>query len=130
MNLIFDTSILIDIERRKEETLEKLRELVATYPAPAKLTFINEFEFLFGLKEYEPKKKEKALQFLNNFHIIQTTKKTAKILADIKWKYDKKGITMSLTDLIISCITIENNMVLVTKDKDFLKIEELNKIVI
>ena len=130
MNLIFDTSILIDIERRKEETLKKLEELAKTYPAPAKLTFINEFEFLFGLKEYEPKKKEMAVQFLNNFHIIQTTKRTTKILADIKWKYDKKGVAISLTDLIIACIAIENNMTLVTKDKDFLNIEELNKIII
>ena len=67
---------------------------------------------------------------MNNFHIIQTSRKTAKILADIKSKYDKKGVTISLTDLIISCITIENNMVLVTKDKDFEKIENLKKIII
>ncbi len=130
MTLVFDTSILIDIERKKEATLNQLKDLAKRYPAPAKTTFINEFEFLFGLKEVIPKKREKSLEILNNLNIIQTTRKTANILADLKLKYDKRGIPLSMTDLCIAGIVIENGLILVTKDQDFVKIEELQKIII
>ncbi len=130
MTLVMDTSILIDIERRKEETINKLNNLIKKYPSPAKITFINEFEFKFGLEKHEPKNKEKALVFLNNFSVIQTSKKTAGILAKLKYKYDRKGIVIPLADLLIASLVIENSMVLLTKDNDFLKIEELEKIVL
>ena len=51
-------------------------------------------------------------------------------MADLKYKYEKKGIVVPLADLIIASIAIENNAVLVTSDKDFEKIEELKKIII
>src|SRR3989344_7327011 len=130
MTLVLDTSILIDIERRKEVTLEKLRQIILIHQQPAKITFVNQFEFLLGIKEREPKNKEKAIAFLNQFLGINTTKLTAGILSDLKYKYDKIGKNLSLTDLLITSLVIENNMVLLTKDKDFEKIEELKKIII
>jgi len=130
MTLVLDTSILIDIERRKEVTLEKLRQIILIHQQPAKITFVNQFEFLLGIKEREPKNKEKAIAFLNQFLGINTTKLTAGILSDLKYKYDKIGKNLSLTDLLIASLVIENNMVLLTKDKDFEKIEELKKIII
>ena len=48
----------------------------------------------------------------------------------MKYKYDKKGETLPLADFLIASQVIENNMLLVTADKDFDKIEELRKIVI
>lgn len=130
MTLVLDTSILIDIERRKEVTLEKLRQIILIHQQPAKITFVNQFEFLLGIKEREPKNKEKAIAFLNQFLGINTTKLTAGILSDLKYKYDKIGKNLSLTDLLIASLVIENNMVLLTKDKDFEKIEELKKIIL
>ena len=50
MNLIFDTSIIIDIERGNKETINSIKELKDLYPAPAKITFITYFEFLYGLR--------------------------------------------------------------------------------
>lgn len=46
-------------------------------------------------------------------------------MADLKYKYEKKGIVIPLADLIIANIAIENNTVLVTSDKHFERPEEL-----
>ena len=130
MTLVLDTSILINLERGSEATIRQLRKLAEAYPLPARITFISEFEFLMGIQEREPKNKDKALAFLRHFSILQTRNGTADLLAGLKFRYDKKGIAISLADFIIAALTIQNNMTLVTKDKDFQKIEELKKIIL
>lgn len=130
MTLILDTSLLIDIERKFQPTINRLKELSNTYPLPARITFVNEFEFLLGIKEKIPKNKEKAEAFLNNFSVLHTSRQTSQILADLKQKYDNKGIALPLADLLIATLAIENNKILVTKDHDFKQIEELRKIII
>ncbi|MBI2671469.1 type II toxin-antitoxin system VapC family toxin [Candidatus Woesearchaeota archaeon] len=130
MTLVLDTSILIDLERKNSETINKLKNFIEIHQSPAKITFINEFEFLFGVKEKNIKNKEKSISFLYNFDILPTTGKTATILSNLKYKYDKNGIAISLADLLIASMVIENNFVFLTKDKDFEKITELNKIIL
>ncbi len=130
MSLAFDTSVLIGIEKRDSRVIEKLNGLSKSYPLPAQLPFMSYFEFLVGLKKRKPKKYDALIEFLNNFSILQTTNKTAEILSDLKIKYDSKGIAFSLTDLMIASQVLENQLTLVTMDKDFEKIEEIKKIVI
>lgn len=128
MNLVFDASVLIAIEKGDEAILQKLKKLSKDYPASPVLPFIIHFEFSYGLKKRKPKKIDKLFEFLNSFNLLEITSKTSDILSDLKLKYDKKGISFSLTDLLIASQVIENRMVLVTMDKDFEKIKELNKI--
>jgi predicted nucleic acid-binding protein len=125
MNLIFDTSILVDLERGYEATIKKLEELRKIYPAPAKIGFISYFEFLLGFKNKSVKNKEKARQFIEKFSVMQTTKNTAEALVTLKQKYE-----LPLADLLIAAQVLENNAILVTKDKDFNMIKEMEKIVI
>ncbi|MEK6898818.1 MAG: type II toxin-antitoxin system VapC family toxin [Nanoarchaeota archaeon] len=125
MYLVLDTSILIDIERAYIGTIEKIRELKKTYPAPAKISFISYFEFIVGLKEKSEKNKEKSSAFIEKFDMMQTNKSTANYLAHLKNAYE-----LPLADLFIAAQTIENNAILVTKDKDFEQITELNKIIL
>lgn len=125
MNLIFDTSIIIDIERGNKDTIDKIRELKDLYPAPAKITFISYFEFVHGIRNKMPKNKQKAIAFIEEFSVIQTTKATANNLSLLKNKYE-----LPLADLLIASQVIETNNILVTKDNDFKNIEEMNKILI
>jgi|SRR3989344_1161024 len=129
MTLVLDTSILIEIKNGNRKVIEKLKTLSTAYSQPAKITFINQFEFLLGIKEKSQKNKEKALSLLNEFVILHTTNKTAMILSELKYNYENKGISLSLADLIISSIVIENNLIFLTQDRDFEKIEELQKII-
>ena len=130
MTLLFDTSILIDIERKHPETIKQIKELARIHPLPAVIAFVSEYEFIMGTKEKEPRNKINALYFLKKFLVLHTSQRTSSLLADLKFKYDKKGISLPLADLLIATLTIENNRILVTKDKDFIRIEELKKIFI
>lgn len=130
MTLVLDTTILIEIKNRNEEIIKKLKDLSLVYSQPAKITFITQFEFLFGIKEKNSRNQEKALDMLNQFVILHTTDKTANILSNLKYNYEKKGINFKLADLIIASLVIENNLILLTQDTDFEKLDELNKIII
>ena len=129
MTLALDTSILIELERRNPIIIKKMKEFSTLYPLPPYIPFISYYEFLRGLKIKGLKDYEKKLAFLNKFNILKTSKKTAEILADLRIKYDKLGITLSLADFLIVSQVIENNLILVTLDKDFETIEELDKII-
>ncbi len=128
--LIFDTSIIIDIEHNIKPTIEKIKELSQTYPFLPKIAFIAEFEFIYGLQGKNEKNQAKALSFLQNFEVVYPTKKTSSIIAQLKYKYERKGLTFSLTDLYIAALALEHQLILITKDGDFKPIEEINKIVL
>jgi predicted nucleic acid-binding protein len=125
MQIVIDTSIVIEIERENIEVINKIAELKEIYPSPPKISFITYFEFLEGISKRSIKNKERAMQMIDLFEVIQTTKKTAHNLVNLKGKYE-----FPIPDLIIAAQTIELNGVLVTKDNDFKNINELNKIII
>jgi len=130
MNLAFDTSVLIGVEKRDGTILKKIEELSKTYPSIPQLPFISHFEYLFGLKKRKPKNSSKLLKILNKFPLLQFTEKTSDILSDLKIKYESSGVSLSLADLLIASQVIENKLILVTTDKDFKRIEELKCVVL
>lgn len=130
MTLVLDTSILIAIERKEKVVMDKLKEISKGHILFPKISFMSYFEFVIGLKIKKPKKMEELFVFVNNFNCLQTTRETAGILADLKIRYDGEGVSLSLTDLLIASQVIENKMVLVTRDRDFLKIGELKSIIV
>jgi predicted nucleic acid-binding protein len=93
------------------------------------LPFIAYYEFLRGLKVGKPKKYSELKEFVDQFNVLSTTKKTAEILSNLRIKYDASGEKLPLADLLIASQIIENQLVLVTKDKDFERIKELKKII-
>ncbi len=125
MNIVLDTSILIELENGNKNVINKLEELKKLYPAPPKISFISYFEFLYGLRNKSIKNKDKSLAFLNRFSIISITKNTANFLVNFKQKYE-----LPLADLLIAAQVEETNGVLVTKDNDFNMIEEIEKSII
>jgi predicted nucleic acid-binding protein len=128
--IVLDTSVLISVERKDEEVIDKILELSEEYGKEFYITFMNLFEFLLGVMVKKIRKKKEAVSFLKRFLVLNSTELTSRIMANLKFKYDKKGEVIPLADLIIASIVIENGMVLVTSDKDFEKIEELKKVII
>jgi predicted nucleic acid-binding protein len=124
MSVILDTSILIAHQKGDARVRRELRVLAKKFPLTPAITFINAFEYLVGISLLT-KRKAPASQFLGNFDVINTTDKTAEIMASLRVKYEKLGIVIPLPDLIIASLAIENNMVLVTSDKDFKDVKEL-----
>jgi len=131
MKFIIDTSILADLEKGETAVSKRLLAVTGDLDLSAyNITFVNLFEFLFGIKLRSPKNQRIALEFIDKFWVLHTTNETSKILANLRFKYDKKGIVLSLADFIIAALAIENDLTLVTRDTDFEKIAELKRIII
>ena len=124
MTLVFDSSIIIEIERGNKDIIEKLKELRKIHPTSPKISFMSYFEFLYGLRKKSPKNKIKSEELLQLFETIQTNNFTASFLVKLKDKYE-----LSLTDLFIASQVMENDYILVTKDRDFERIEEIDKVI-
>ena len=130
MTLLLDTSILVGIQRKDRDIIRKLADLTKIHFHPSSVSFINYFEFYYGLIDKKVKNKQIMIEFINKFNCLKASVMTAQILAELKHKYDKKGIPIGLTDLIIASQAKENNLVLVSMDKTFEKIEDINKIIL
>ena len=130
MTLLLDTSILVGIQRKDRDIIRKLGNLTKIHFHPSSVSFINYFEFYYGLIDKNVKNRQIMIEFINKFNCLKASVMTAQILAELKHKYDKKGIPIGLADLIIASQAKENNLVLVSMDKTFEKIEEINKIIL
>ena len=124
MSVILDTSILIELQRGDQTVRREIQSLSRRFPATPSITFLNVFEYLVGIRTLT-KRKAQAIKLLENFEVINTTAKTAEVMASLRSKYDKLGVVVSLSDLLIAGLAIENDMLLVTSDKDFEVIKEL-----
>lgn len=125
MQLILDTSIVIELERKNKEIVFKIEELKRRYPSAPKISFITYFELLEGATNKSEKNKEEAENFIDLFEVMQTTKKTAKNLVLLRKSYE-----LPIPDLLIAAQTLEIDGVLVTKDKDFSNIQEIRKVIL
>lgn len=119
MTLVLDSTIIIDLERGDKKVIESIEKLKEKYQGSPIITFISYFEFFEGLLKKNPKNKEESLKFLNKFFYLDTTRKTAEILAELKTKYGKKRINLPLADLLIAAQVAENNLVLGNKRQSF-----------
>ena len=128
--LLLDTSILIEIQRKDKAVIHKIEELKKIHFQPASISFINYFEFYSGLIDKNIKNKQIMIEFINKFNCLKASSITAQILAELKNKYEKKGIAIGLADLIVASQVKEYNMTLVTRDKTFEKIDEISKVIL
>jgi predicted nucleic acid-binding protein len=127
LTLLVDSSVLLDLEKRHKETIQKMAKLSEQHPQAPRVSFMTYFEFLYGIENRPIEEKAVAQEFIRNFSVVHTTNETALLLASLKQKY---GNQKSLTDLFISSQAIENNLMLVTRDKDFADLKEIKKIIL
>ena len=130
MIVAFDTSILIDMQRKYQPTLDAIRKLVYPHGNPAYLPFTSYFEFYEGILEKSPKNFKKSYAFLQKFPVLHPTQQTAEILAALRKSYKRKGVDLPVSDLLIAAQVKEHNLLLVTKDKDFKQIDEIKCVVL
>lgn len=130
MNILVDTSILIALDRGRQEIRDKLAELTRANPGSPTISFITQFEFVDGIRDRTSKNQMKSRELLNVFNILPISRKTGEILAELKHSSDKHGAGLVLADLIIASQAIEHGCLLVTSDTDFTKIPELKHVLI
>lgn len=128
--LILDTSVLIEEEKYNPKILHILKELHSRFPGRAYITAPTYTEFIFGYMEQTSAKQDKAIQFLSEYRLLNTTKNSSRILAKLIYRLQKLGKMIPIFDALIASIVIDNDGILITTDEHYKNIEGLNLIVI
>ena len=128
--IALDTSVLVDVLRERQDVFQELSRIRQTHTSVPCLPFITTFEMLLRVQDASAQAQDRTRELLLRYPQLETSKRTAEILANLRRKYDRKGLHLPFADLFSASQAIENNVTLVTRDKDFERIEELNKIII
>jgi len=116
MKLLLDTSILIDVLRRKKQRSEWLAELVREGHTLSTTT-LNIAEIYSGMRPSEEAGTEALLSGLEVYELNGTS---ARLAGKLKNKWARKGHTLALADMVIAAIAIERGCALLTDNqKDF-----------
>src|SRR5277367_1672880 len=123
MRFLLDTSVLIDVLRLRHGRRETLAELVRAGHTLA-TTALNIAEVYAGMRPNEAQRTEALLGMLDCFDLTASSGRKAGAL---KQGWAKKGRTLTLADMIVAAVALQNNSVLMTDNvKDF-PMEELEK---
>ena len=122
--VVLDTSIVIDYLRGEKEVLEVVENFSK---AKFSITFITEYELL----KYRGDEVKKVFnEILTRFVICHSDDKSAVLAAEIYKNLEAKGNLINENDILIAGISLSKNDILITRDRDFEKINHKNIIVI
>ena len=121
-----DTDLLIAILRGKKEAYNRVIEL--DEEAKGATTAINAFEIFFGAHKSAMKSKsvKEASKLLDRLEVIPLDLASSLKAGEISAELVAKGETIDYRDAMIAGIIIENNLMLVTRNKShFTRIKSL-----
>lgn len=121
-NYLLDTTIIIDCLRGKRETVDFLTKIVSEGSSTG-CCIVNIVEVYAGMRDKEG---ESTRKFLDSLEYYEVTKSIAEQAGEYKRHYQDKGITLSLSDVIIAAVAISYNLVLVTDNSKHYPMQEVN----
>ena len=127
--IVLDTNILIEFEAHNVELIKFLQNLTKKFPSRPYITSANYSEFLYGFIKESPKKQEKAIEFLEDYELLNTSKNSSRLLAKIKYELEKKGKMIPIFDVLIASIVMDKKAMLITFDEHFKNIEGLEVVI-
>ena len=127
--IVLDTNILIEFEAHNVELIKFLQNLTKKFPSKPYITSANYSEFLYGFIKESPKKQEKAIEFLEDYKLLNTSKNSSGLLAKIKYELEKKGKMIPIFDVLIASIVMDKKAMLITFDEHFKNIEGLEVVI-
>jgi predicted nucleic acid-binding protein len=125
MTLVFDTSVLVELERGNTDIQKRVRRLVKLHAGHPAIAFATFAEFYYGTLKRNPKHAEGMLDYLEAYKVLSATRESARIFAELKLEMEQKGASVALFDLLIASLTLQYDGVLVTKDRGFSRIPGL-----
>jgi len=122
---LIDSDILIYFLKGKQEVVERISQIPID---DLYISRINYTELIYGA--YNSARIEQNLKviepFLDNFKILEFTKKSSLIFAKEKVRLKKSGNIIADMDLMIASIAIENNCILISNNiKHFQRVQNL-----
>ena len=124
MASVLDTNVIINALNGNKKAMDIFRkhqtEVVYT-------TVVNKYEFMRGLQtsKLSDSKKIEYTDFINKFKLYDFTSTCVKLCSDIYTKLRESGSLINELDIIILGICAENNALLITSDRDFIKTGKL-----
>jgi predicted nucleic acid-binding protein len=116
MHFLLDTSVLIDVLRLRRGRRELLAELARRGHRLA-TTALNIAELYAGTRPDEEARTEEFLDLLDCYPL---TAAAGRLAGSLKYKYARKGRTLTLADSIVAAIAMEERCTLMTDNrKDF-----------
>ena len=116
MRLLLDTSVLIDVLRRRHGRRELLAELAHDGHSLA-TTALNVAEVYAGMR---PEEEAQTEAFLNALQCYELTGDVGRLAGRLKHKWARRGRTLTLADTIVAAIALERGCTLMTDNrKDF-----------
>src|SRR5271169_1420806 len=110
MRLLLDTSVLIDVLRRRHGRRELLAELARSGNTLA-TTALNVAELYAGMR---PEEEARTEDFLDALDCYELTSAAGRLAGSLKNKFARKGRTLTLADTIVAAIAMQQRCTLVT----------------
>jgi len=122
---LIDSDILIYFLKGKQEVVERISQIPID---DLYISRVNYTELIYGA--YNSARIEQNLKviepFLDNFKILEFTKKSSLIFAKEKARLKKSGSIIADMDLMIASIAIENDCILISNNiKHFQRVQNL-----
>ena len=122
MHFLLDTSVLIDVLRLRRGRRELLAELARRGHRLA-TTALNVAELYAGMRPEEEARTEEFLDLLDCYAL---TAAAGRLAGSLKYKYARKGRTLTLADTIVAAIAMEERCTLMTDNRKDFPIPELD----
>jgi len=129
MSFLIDTSVLIEIENNNKEIIKQI-ELLKRDNVDLHISIFTFCEYYFGIINKNKVNKEKIVERLNDYKLINTTKTTGITFCEVLSYLKKKGKLIPHFDIFIAAIGIEYNLTLITIDNHFKEIPQLKQIIL
>ncbi|MBI2146455.1 PIN domain-containing protein [Candidatus Woesearchaeota archaeon] len=128
MGFIIDTSVLIEIENNNLEVINKIEQLKNAPKSELYITIFTFCEFYYGAINKSEENRERILERLQEYTILNTTLQTGIIFCDLLNQSKKKGKPTSHFDLFIAAMALEQGFTLLTMDRSFAEVSGLKKV--
>jgi len=116
LNILLDTTVLIDLLRGRAPRRQFIQELLVKGHTFA-ISALNMAEIYAGMR---PAEEERTDSFLSSFECFPVTPAIARHGGLLRSEWARKGITLHLADTIIAATAIQQGLVLLTDNrKDF-----------
>jgi len=116
MQLLLDTSVLIDALRLRRRRRQWLAELVRAGHTLA-TSALNVAEVYAGMR---PNEETETKAFLSALECYEITASVAEVAGRLKSQWSKKGRTLTLADMLVAAVALQQGCPLATDNgKDF-----------
>jgi tRNA(fMet)-specific endonuclease VapC len=121
MKLLLDTSVLIDVLRRRNQRREFVAELVRAGHILS-TSLLNVAEIYAGMRSSE---QSNTQALFSGLQLYELSPQSARLAGEMKNLWSKKGQTLALGDAIVAAVAIEQGCQLLTDNRKHFPMSEI-----